>query len=90
MINHGCIIRAEYSAAPSGHWWYYSVAQTAFSPQTSIIKETSVKLLTGRLQLLTRSIMTFYYEFLILEGFIFVKLSSGREKRFKIYDIITM
>ncbi len=47
--------------------------QKAFSPYAATIKETSVKLLTGHLELQTSLIMTFYYEFLTHGDFVFFK-----------------
>jgi len=91
-LLHGCIIRAGNGTTAKCCSQFFQVAtvkknppaaQKAFSPLTTIVKETSAKLLTGHLELQTRSIMTFYYKFLIHGGFIFVKLSSRWEKWFK-------
>lgn len=59
------------------------MAQKKVSYSTSVIRETSVKLLTGCLQLQTRSLvkMTLQCEFLIHDGFIVVKLPQSLEPR---------
>lgn len=66
--------------------YYYTKCQKAFSPQATIIKQTSAKLLTAHLQLQTKSIITLR----IVCAWSFYKYKTFLQKQFYMPDVYPM